>query len=137
MALISLQDVSVGFGGPLLLEKVSFHLEANERIGLLGRNGMGKSTLLKLINGDILPESGVVARQQGLRVAYLPQEVPLGLAGTVTEIVQAGLEMTPGQAAGGEALWQRQLDVEQVVARMQLDPDALFDTLSAGTKRRV
>ena len=55
---------------------------------------MGKSTLLKLINGEISPDSGVVARQQNLRMAYLPQEVPQGLAGTVAEIVAAGLDAT-------------------------------------------
>ena len=64
--------------------------------GLLGRNGMGKSTLLKLVNGDLSPESGVVARQQNLRVAYLPQEVPQGLAGTVAEIVASGLDAERG-----------------------------------------
>ena len=76
MALISLQEVSLGFGGPLLLEEINLQIERGEWVGLLGRNGMGKSTLLKLVNGDLSPESGVVARQQNLRVAYLPQEIP-------------------------------------------------------------
>ena len=92
MALISLQEVSLGFGGPLLLEEINLQIERGEWVGLLGRNGMGKSTLLKLVNGDLSPESGVVARQQNLRVAYLPQEVPQGLAGTVAEIVAGGLD---------------------------------------------
>ena len=64
MALVSLQEVSLGFGGPLLLEEINLQIERGEWVGLLGRNGMGKSTLLKLVNGDLSPESGVVARQQ-------------------------------------------------------------------------
>ena len=138
MALISLQNVSLTFGGPLLLEEVNLQIESGEWVGLLGRNGMGKSTLLKLVNGDLLPQSGSVARQQNLRVAYLSQEVPLGLAGTVSEIVTGGLDVLTGGTGGGiEDHWQRQLQVEQVIARMELDPDARFDALSAGMKRRV
>ena len=136
MALISLQDVSLGFGGPRLLENIYLQIERGEWIGLLGRNGMGKSTLLKLLNGDLLPHGGNVARQQNLRVAYLPQEVPQGLTGTVNGIVTAGLE---AEASGisQEEHWQRQLQVEQVISRMQLDPTGKFETLSAGLKRRV
>lgn len=132
MALISLQDVSLGFGGPLLLEDVNLQIERGEWVGLLGRNGMGKSTLLKVINGDFAPQSGTVARQQNIRVAYLPQDVPLGLAGSVTQIVAGGVD-----ADSGLAHWQKQLQVEQVIARMGLNPDADFEVLSAGMKRRV
>ena len=64
MALISLQDVSIGFGGPRLLEVINLQIESGECIGLLGRNGTGKSTLLKLINGDIAPHEGTIARGQ-------------------------------------------------------------------------
>ena len=139
MALISLQEVSLGFGGPLLLEEVNLQIERGEWVGLLGRNGMGKSTLLKLVNGDLTPEHGVVARQQNVRVAYLPQEIPQGLAGTVAEIVASGLNESPSPAGSGSenAAWQHQLQVEQVIARMSLDPEASFDVLSAGLKRRV
>ena len=132
MALISLTDVTLGFGGPRLLENVNLQIERGERVGLLGRNGMGKSTLLKLINGDLWPDAGQIARQQNLRTAYLPQEVPQGLRGRVAEIVAGGLP-----AADGEAAWQNQLQAEQVIARMQLNPGADFETLSAGMKRRV
>ena len=136
MALISLQEVSLGFGGSLLLEEVNLQIERGEWVGLLGRNGMGKSTLLKLLNGDLYPEQGVVARQQDLRVAYLPQEVPQGLTGRVTGIVSAGLDGIAGPGTD-DAAWQRQLQVEQVIARMSLDPQARFELLSAGLKRRV
>jgi len=148
MALISLQEVSLGFGGPLLLEEVNLQIERGERVGLLGRNGMGKSTLLKLVNGDLSPQSGVVARQQNLRVACLPQEIPpragtgttsQGLAGTVAGIVLSGLQEGAAAPAAGtdEHAWQGQLQVEQVISRMSLDPHARFENLSAGLKRRV
>src|SRR5258706_9192456 len=133
MSLISMQEVSLGFGGPLLLESVNLQIERGEWLGLLGRNGVGKSTLLKLLNGDLAPESGVVARQQNLRVAYLPQDVPQGMAGTVAELVAGGLEISPSP----DDHWQGQLQVEQVIARMQLEPQARFDLLSAGLKRRA
>jgi ATP-binding cassette subfamily F protein uup len=137
MALLSLQDVSLGFGGPLLLEEINLQIEQGEWVGLLGRNGMGKSTLLKLVNGDIYPQSGVVARQQNLRAAYLPQEVPAGVTGRVLDIVAGGLEGIAPVVADHEHPWQGQLQVEQVIARMQLEPEAQFEILSAGMKRRV
>src|SRR5512133_2761485 len=115
MALISLQEVSLGFGGPLLLEDVNLQIERGEWIGLLGRNGMGKTTLLKLIYGAIEPESGEVARQQGLRMAYLPQEVPPDLSGSVAEIVAAGLDAE--DPADPEETWQRQIRVDNVISR--------------------
>ena len=134
MALISLQNVSLGFGGPLLLEDINLQIESGEWVGLLGRNGMGKSTLLKLINGDLLPQSGQVARQQNKRVAYMPQEVPLGMTGIVHDIVFKGLDH---QGKNIDDHWQGQLQVDQVISRMGLDGKARFDTLSAGMKRRV
>ncbi len=91
MALLSMHKVSMGFGGPLLLEQVNLQIEGGERVCLLGRNGVGKSTLLKLINGDMSPDEGVIIRQQGLRIAFLPQEVPQGLRGTVFDVVVGGL----------------------------------------------
>jgi len=130
MALISLQEVSLGFGGPRLLEEVSLQIEQGESVGLLGRNGMGKSTLLKLVNGDIYPQSGAVSRQQNLRTAYLPQEVPADVSGKVFDIVAGGLD-------NDEHHWQGQLQVEQVISRMQLDANMRFEILSAGMKRRV
>ena len=91
MALLSMHKVSMGFGGPLLLEQVNLQIEGGERVCLLGRNGVGKSTLLKLINGDMSPDEGDIIRQQGLRIAFLPQEVPQGLRGTVFDVVVGGL----------------------------------------------
>src|SRR4026207_1903676 len=96
MALISLQDVSIGFGGPRLLEDINLQIESGEWVGLLGRNGMGKSTLLKLVSGEMQPHSGTIARHQNIRMAYLPQEVPQGLSGRVVDIVEGGLEVVNG-----------------------------------------
>ena len=133
MALISLQDVNLGFGGPLLFENANLQIELGQSIGLLGLNGMGKTTLLKLIYGDLSPESGEIARQADLRVAYLPQEIPTDLKGTTREIVAAGLPKTDNE----DARWRAQLQVDKTISRMRLDPDAPFDLLSAGMKRRV
>ena len=137
MALLSLQEVSIGFGGPPLLDKVNLQIEEGEWIGLLGRNGMGKSTLLKLVNDDIAPQSGVIARQQDLRTAYLPQEVPVGITGKVLDIVAGGLDLLKPDPASDDHHWRGQLQVEQVISRMQLDAEANFEVLSAGMKRRV
>jgi ATP-binding cassette subfamily F protein uup len=156
MALISLQEISLGFGGPLLLEQVSLLIERGERVGLLGRNGMGKTTLLRLVYGALEPESGMLARQQNLRMAYLPQEVPPDLSGSVVDIVAAGLGAENGGYAGvsasansqanPEEAWQHQIRVENVLSRMQLDfaigtgeagSAVPFERLSAGLKRRV
>ncbi|MCE9645708.1 MAG: ATP-binding cassette domain-containing protein [Chloroflexi bacterium] len=137
MALISLQDVSLGFGGPRLFDGINLQIEQGEWVGLLGRNGMGKSTLLKLVNGDILPQSGSVSRQQNIQVAYLPQEVPTAVTGSVFDMVAGGLDSPKSAPGTDEHHWQGQLQVEQVISRMQLDAQARFETLSAGMKRRV
>jgi ABC transport system ATP-binding/permease protein len=133
MALISIQELSLGFGGPQLLEAIDLQIESGEWVGLVGRNGVGKTTLLKLINGDLTPDSGVITYPHDLRMAYLPQGVPQGLVGTVADVVRGGLpaESTPDDA------WRGQLQVEQVIARMQLEADIPFDVLSAGMKRRA
>lgn len=135
MALVSLQEVSLGFGGPLLLENVSLQIERGDWIGLLGRNGMGKTTLLRLVYGDLEPESGQIARAQNLRTADLPQEIPPGLNGTAAEVIAGGLAGEDQDDA--EHAWQRQVRVDNVISRMQIDPAAPFETLSAGMKRRV
>jgi ATP-binding cassette subfamily F protein uup len=136
MALISLQDVSIGFGGPRLLEEINLQIESGESIGLLGRNGMGKSTLLKLISGDIEPHDGTIARQQNILTAYLPQEVPQSLSGRVADIIASGLEAVTAPL-DDEHQWQREHQIDKIISRMELDPEAKFEILSAGMKRRV
>lgn len=134
MALFSLKDIDLGFGGPLILEQVNLQIEQGERIGLLGRNGEGKSTLLKLIHGSLQPDSGQIARLAGLKSAYLPQDVPQNLADSVYTVVKNGLIAVRGESIED---WQQELRVDQVIARMQLDAQADYDQLSAGMKRRV
>ena len=139
MALLSLQDVNIGFGRPLLIERANLQIERGEKVCLLGRNGTGKSTLLKLINGDLPPDSGEIVRQKGMHTAYLSQEIPKELHGTVFDIVSDGFEIPdrckPTRNADLE--WKRHHRVEKVISQMQLDADAEFNTLSAGLKRRV
>ena len=130
MALLSLREVSLAFGGPRLLDRVDLQIERGERVSLLGRNGEGKSTLLRLFRGEIAPDEGEVIRQQGLRIALLPQEVPQGRGGTVADEVAEGLEEL-GAAAGSD------YRVDAIVSRMDLDAHARFADLSSGMKRRV
>ncbi|HEY7712428.1 MAG TPA: ATP-binding cassette domain-containing protein [Candidatus Entotheonella sp.] len=135
MALISLRDVSVSFGGPPVLEHLTLHIEAGERVCLLGRNGEGKSTLMRLISGDLSPDTGDVLRQQGLRIGHLPQEVPQDLQGTVIDIVCSAADNAASAHADG--LWQPRQDAESALTQLQLDANADFTELSGGLKRRV
>ncbi|EPQ4874366.1 ATP-binding cassette domain-containing protein, partial [Acinetobacter baumannii] len=89
MAYITLRDVQLAFGGPALLDGANFNLERGERVCLIGRNGEGKSTLLKLIEGSLLPDSGEVSVQNGLTVSMLAQDVPMS-SGKVADIVAEG-----------------------------------------------
>jgi ATP-binding cassette subfamily F protein uup len=165
MPLITLRDVSLGFRGPLVLGRANLTLEPGERVCLLGRNGTGKTTLLRLIQGEIDFTRGEVARQQGLVTAMLPQEVPQGLAGTVFDEVARGLGPRAQRLAeyhrlahqlaveGSDELharldrvqhaleieggWTMHQEVEAILSRMSLEPDADVSDLSAGMKRRV
>ncbi|NLF22918.1 MAG: ATP-binding cassette domain-containing protein [Lentisphaerae bacterium] len=132
MALLSLQDVSLGYGGEPLLDHVTFNIERGERACLVGRNGAGKSTLMRLLAGEVEPDTGRVLRQAGLRVAYLPQEVPGDLRGPVRDLVAAGPRAL---AAAGDR--EHGTAVEAALSRLELAGEALFETLSGGQKRRV
>ena len=167
MTLVSMRNVSFGFGSNLLLERVNLQIERGERVCLVGRNGAGKTTLIKLIKGDILPDGGEVVRNQGVRIAYLPQEVPHELSGKVFFVVMGGLEQQSAllakyyevnnrlsgrdegdytilgqldriaQELDTENGWQVHRRVEKVITHMRLDPEAEFRNLSAGLRRRV
>ena len=139
MALLSLQEVSVRFGGPFILDLVSLQIERGERACLLGRNGAGKSTLLKLINGELMPDSGDIVRKKGLRTAYLSQEIPGDLHDTVFDIVLDGLR-DPYRSKPQDGIdhdWEKHHQVEKAISLIQLDADSEFQTLSSGLKRRV
>ena len=134
MALFSLLDLSHAFGGAPVLDHVNFQVDPGERVCLVGRNGAGKSTLMKLIAGDMKPDSGQVFRQPGAHFARLVQEVPKDLAGTVHDVVASGVRRDAG---GHEEDWEIDVRVEDLIARLQLDPLAEVPTLSGGLKRRV
>jgi ATP-binding cassette subfamily F protein uup len=133
MPLVSIEDLSIGFRGPLLLDGVSTQIEPGQRIGLLGRNGAGKTTLLRILDGKVQPDSGSIVYSPGATVTRLTQEVPRDLTGTVMSVVLAG----QSSSKDPETEWQTQHAVEKTLSRMELEPDASFDTLSSGMKRRV
>ncbi|MHB1799881.1 MAG: ATP-binding cassette domain-containing protein, partial [Vulcanimicrobiaceae bacterium] len=91
MSLVQLHRVDFSIGGPLLLERVDLSIEANERVCVVGRNGEGKSTLLKLVSGELRADDGEVRVQSGIIMARLPQEVPQDTAGSVFDVVAEGL----------------------------------------------
>ena len=91
MAIISYRNLSVSFGGPLLLDDVGISIEKKERICLLGRNGEGKSTLLRILSGQIEADKGESERVPDFRVAKLDQEIPRGVEGSVFDVVAQGL----------------------------------------------
>ncbi|MET0231045.1 MAG: ATP-binding cassette domain-containing protein [Rhodanobacteraceae bacterium] len=162
MSLINLVDVDYSVGGPLLLEHTNLAIERGERIAVVGRNGEGKSTLLKLIEGEIRPDSGEVRLEGGVRVARLAQEVPHELSGEVFDVVAGALghigELLaqfhhlshhldePGATAAlarvqtaidAERGWNVDQRVTEVLARLGLPEDADFAAMSGGMKRRV
>ncbi|ENU32852.1 ATP-binding cassette domain-containing protein [Acinetobacter parvus] len=163
MAYITLRDVHLAFGGPALLDGANFNLERGERVCLIGRNGEGKSTLLKLIEGSLLPDTGEVSIQNGLTVSMLAQDVPMD-SGKVADIVADGAGeaatvlkdyheasdacvLGDMEACDRMGMLQHKLDqldgwalenkVNTILGKMGLDPNADLADLSGGRKRRV
>ncbi len=158
--LLSLKNLSLAMGTTVLLDQVNITLDRGERLCLVGRNGAGKSTLMKLIAGQQKADSGEIIRTQGLRVAQLSQDVPKDIAGSVFDVVAAGLGevgrllaqyhhllahdpdnmdalgrvQTAFEAHDG---WTLDSRVASVITRLQLPEDAEFSSLSGGLKRRV
>ena len=161
MALVTLQQVEVSYGGPALLDNVDFTIDAGERVCLIGRNGVGKSTLLKVIHGEVKPDDGELRFQQGIKVAKLTQEVPSGTTGSIFDVVASGLgdagellqefytlslksdEQSLHQLATVQQRieeidgWNLEQKVQTVTNRLGLDPQKAFSELSGGMKRRV
>ena len=127
MALISCQNLHVALGGRTLLHEATLQIERGERIGLLGRNGEGKSTLLNVINGSILPDDGKIVRDSGVKIALLEQQVPEGQPKPVMEVIREGF--TNGSGPDHE--------IDRLCSLMELDPAQSFDSLSGGQKRRT
>ena len=163
MSLLRLSDVHIAFGAKPLLDGASLALERGERVALVGRNGEGKSTLLKLVAGSLKPDAGEIVREANLRVAALPQAVPAGFEGTVYAAVAAGLEEagrlladyheTLAELSAGRDVaarlgrlqdrvdavdgWSLATRVDKTLTRLALAPDVEVSTLSGGMKRRV
>ena len=166
MPLLTLRNVSIGFGGPNLLDGVDLQIEPGERLCLIGRNGSGKSTLLKIIDGELTPEEGERVVQTGAIISRLTQEVPHDTRGSIFDVVAGGLghigellrdyhrvshELAESDdhdrlltqleriqhKLEAEGGWSLHQKVETVISRLQLDPDLAFDELSGGLKRRV
>lgn len=161
MSLLTLDQVSVAFGHNPLLNKVSFSAEAGERVAIIGRNGAGKSTFLKIIAGEVIPDEGVIRVEGGMRVAQLPQELPAANNKTVREIVSEGggdlhalmqrynelLENYDDAHHDEMAHIQNELDkrqgwdldqrVNHMIQRLALPADKLMSELSGGWRRRV
>ena len=166
MALISYRNLSVSFGGPLLLDDVGITIDKKERICLLGRNGEGKSTLLRILSGQVKPDRGESERIPGFRVAKLDQEIPSGIEGAVFDLVARGLgaeadllraynqatqnlSEDPESPALSEQVdrlqaeldrtdgWSLDHRVASVIDRVGLKPDDPFNTLSGGNKSRA
>ncbi len=165
MALISIQDISLAFGGPSIFENLSLQLEPGERVALLGRNGAGKTTLMKVMTGQVEIDRGEVIYQKGVKVTHLPQEVPKDINGTVFDLVFEGLgerakllsdyhhvvhrlhtEHTPELMRELDRIqsllnnsdgWDLEAEVEYVLTQMKLDGEAEFEKLSGGQKRRA
>ncbi|NQU22591.1 MAG: ABC-F family ATP-binding cassette domain-containing protein, partial [Candidatus Nealsonbacteria bacterium] len=132
MPLLTIQDVGIRFVGPPLLEKANLQIDPGQRICLVGRNGVGKTTLMRLIDGEQEPDSGEIVRQPGLRVARLDQQVPRELAGSVFDQLLG--ELTDDYA---EEPWRRRQEVETALSKTGLDGGLTAQSLSAGMKRRV
>jgi len=133
MSLLSLLDVSLSYGGPALIDSVNLQIDEGERVCLLGRNGCGKSSLLRILSGELKPDRGDVFRQPGLLVARLQQEVPTDITGKVHDIIAAGLR----ELHDHEQDWERELRLEDIFKKLQLDPAMPFESLSGGLKRRA
>nr|WP_288118954.1 ATP-binding cassette domain-containing protein [Thiomonas sp.] len=155
MAVLSVSDLSLAYGHLPLLDHAAMALEAGERVGLIGRNGTGKSSLLKILAGLERPDDGLVQTQQGLRLIYVPQEAQFAAESTVFDVVGEGvaeareLRARYEAHAAGEDLdalqtrielldgWNWEQRVEQTLQRLQLQSEARIGSLSGGMQKRV
>ena len=131
MPILSAQNITLRFGGPPLLDNVTFDVEPGDRICLVGRNGEGKSTLLKVLTGEMEANSGDIIKKSGLKITRMIQEIPAHLEGTVRDVVMSGV------STGGADDAVRNSHAEAILGKTGIPADASFDSLSGGQKRRV
>jgi ATP-binding cassette subfamily F protein uup len=153
MALITLADAQLAYGHVALLDHADFSLEAGERVGLIGRNGAGKSSLLRILAGLERPDDGEIQRQQGLHTAFVEQEPVLAEEATVFDSVRAGLadvialidayshgtgdlDALQGRIEAQDG-WNWERRVDETLQRLHLDPGARIGALSGGNRKRV
>ena len=153
MALITLLNASLAFGHVALLDHADFALESVERVGLIGRNGAGKSSMLKILGGMEHADDGTLHIQQGVRIAFVAQEPVLLGADTIFESVQRGLgplmqlmddyahcrgdlDALQSQIEAVDG-WSWEQRVDETMHRLHLDPHARIDSLSGGNRKRV
>ena len=132
MPLVTLDRVSIAYGHLPLLADASLQVEPRERVCVIGRNGTGKSTLLRIISGELAPEAGSVWHQAGLRIGSLAQDVPLNNPRSVSVVVSEGVKNL-----GNIDEWRKEQLVAVTLTRLDLPPEASVQTLSGGWKRRV
>jgi len=131
--LVSLDQVSMAYGHVPLLDGASLQVERRERVAVIGRNGTGKSTLLKIISGDVVADAGSVWRGPGVRIARLEQDVPLSASRSVFDVVADGHTHHTSE----DEAWLKEHHVDLILSRLTLPGDAMVDTLSGGWRRRV
>ncbi len=161
MAILRLQQVELAFGDHVLLDKVDLDIQDGERLCIVGRNGEGKSTLLKILMGEVLPDDGQVVRRDLLRMSSLQQELPKSVSSRVYDVVAEGLGDLGGviaayhdeSARGADADlkkletlqtrieaadgWRWQQKVDAIIQRLNLPAETSFAELSGGWQRRV
>ncbi len=130
MSLVSARQLTLRFGGLVILENANLQIEEKERICLIGRNGAGKSTLLKVIAQRMPPDAGVVESSQGVRIGLLPQEIPEISEGTAFDIALSGASSALDQDEARQSTLT-------VLSRLFIDKQTPFATMSGGMKRRV
>src|ERR687897_1015106 len=132
MPVVALDHLSMAYGHLPLLDDANLLIEAGERLCVLGRNGTGKSTLLQIIGGTVIPDAGTVWRQPGLGIARLEQDVPLSTDRSVLDVVADGFKELDHVDQ-----WHVDVSVDMVISRLGLPADAIVSTLSGGWRRRV
>jgi ABC transport system ATP-binding/permease protein len=133
MPLINCKSLSLAFGDVALLDHVELAIDRRERLALIGRNGAGKSSLLRILMGENAADDGEVVREKGVRLANVPQEPAFAAGDTIEAAVYAGAVHTDEH----EEDWVAQARAVEIISRLNLDGAQRVDTLSGGMKKRV